>query len=160
MLRPVHLARQVLVFFVIVKHALAAVVAVGEDFGAVAKHDDATRPAALTAVLDVHVEIIIVPVKVVDAGASVFSYLAVVLGICLLRLELERRRERRGDLPYSGGAQGPSPLATRSATLLYHSSLDLPLSSPMMMMVMLSQPTPPVSLLEARQLSIMFSQIL
>lgn len=30
----------------------------------------------------------------------------------------------------------------------------------MMIMVMLSQPTPPVSELEARQLSIMFSQIL
>lgn len=64
-----------------------------------------------------------------------------------------------GDLPYSGGAQGPSPFATRSAIWLYHSSLVLPCRSPMTVMVMLSHPTPPVSLLEARQLSIMFSEI-
>lgn len=63
------------------------------------------------------------------------------------------------DLPYSGGAQGPSPLATRSPIMLYHSSLDLPLSRAMTIIVMLSHPTPPVSLFDAKQLSIMFSQI-
>lgn len=69
------------------------------------------------------------------------------------------RKETDQDLPYSGGAQGPSPFATRSPIILYHSSLDLSRRSPTMIMVMLSQPTPPVSLLDARQLSIMFSQI-
>lgn len=63
-------------------------------------------------------------------------------------------------VPYSGGAQGPSPLATRRAISSYHSSLDRPRRNATMIMVMLSQPTPPVSELEARQLSIMFSQIL
>lgn len=63
-------------------------------------------------------------------------------------------------VPYSGGAQGPSPLATLLATSSYHSSLVLPLRKPTMTMVMLSHPTPPVSELEARQLSIIFSQIL
>lgn len=64
-----------------------------------------------------------------------------------------------GRVPYSGGAQGPSPLATRLAISSYHSSLVLPLRKPIMTMVMLSQPTPPVSEFEAKQLSIMFSQI-
>ena len=62
-------------------------------------------------------------------------------------------------MPYSGGAHGPSPLETRSPIMLYHSSLVLPPRSPITIMVMLSHPTPPVSLLDARQLSIMFSQI-
>src|SRR6185369_2963101 len=42
----------------------------------------------------------------------------------------------------------------------YHSSLLRPRRKPTMVMVMLSQPTPPVSEFDARQLSIMFSQIL
>lgn len=63
------------------------------------------------------------------------------------------------DLPYSGGAHGPSPFATLFAMSSYHCSLVRPWSRPMMVMVMLSHPTPPVSLLDARQLSIMFSQM-
>ena len=63
-------------------------------------------------------------------------------------------------VPYSGGAQGPSPLATLLATSSYHSSLVLPFRKAMTIMVMLSQPTPPVSELDAKQLSLMFSQIL
>jgi hypothetical protein len=63
------------------------------------------------------------------------------------------------DLPYSGGAHGPSPFATRFEISSYHCSFVRPCKSPMMVMVMLSHPTPPVSLFEARQLSIMFSQI-
>lgn len=63
------------------------------------------------------------------------------------------------DLPYSGGAQGPSPFATRSAIWLYHSSLVLPFKRPTTTMVMLSHPTPPVSQFAERQLFIMFSQI-
>lgn len=62
-------------------------------------------------------------------------------------------------VPYSGGAQGPSPLATLFAISSYHSSFVLPLRKATIVMVMLSQPTPPVSEFEARQLSIMFSQI-
>jgi hypothetical protein len=63
------------------------------------------------------------------------------------------------DLPYSGGAHGPSPFATLFAISSYHCSFVLPCRRPMTIIVMLSQPTPPVSLFEARQLSIMFSQI-
>ena len=63
------------------------------------------------------------------------------------------------DLPYSGGAHGPSPFATLFAMSSYHCSFVRPCSRPMIVMVMLSQPTPPVSLFEAKQLSIMFSQI-
>ena len=63
-------------------------------------------------------------------------------------------------MPYSGGAQGPSFLVTLSPISLYHSSLVLPRKSPTMIIVMLSQPTPPVSLFDAKQLSIMFSEIL
>lgn len=69
------------------------------------------------------------------------------------------RGRKDQDLPYSGGAQGPSPCATLSATILYHSSSVLPRKSATTHMVMLSHPTPPVSLFDARQLSIMFSQI-
>lgn len=63
------------------------------------------------------------------------------------------------DLPYSGGAHGPSPFATLFAMSSYHCSFVLPCSRPMTIIVMLSHPTPPVSLFDARQLSIMFSQI-
>ena len=62
-------------------------------------------------------------------------------------------------MPYSGGAQGPSPSATRLAIMSYHSSLVFSRNRPTMSIVMLSQPTPPVSLFEARQLFIRFSQM-
>jgi len=43
--------------------------------------------------------------------------------------------------------------------VLYHSSRLLPRKKPMIITVILSHPTPPVSLFEARQLSIRFSQM-
>ena len=64
------------------------------------------------------------------------------------------------NIPYRGGAHGPSPFSTRSATMSYHCSRVLPCRKPTMTTVMLSQPRPPVSLVAAMQLSIRFSAIL
>src|SRR5204863_10220271 len=75
-------------------------------------------------------------------------------------IKVLHRKDAQKNLPYSGGAHGPSPFATLPATSSYHSSFVLPCKRPTTTMVILSHPTPPVSLLEARQLFIMFSQIL
>lgn len=146
------MVRVFLVLFGVVEEILLGVVS--QDFRAVTKeYDPAGTDAKGTSVVEFKFIVIRAIIKLMtDTRAAEFSYSP----------SVSRAFESVGcsqNLPYSGGAQGPSPLATRSAIVLYHSSLVLPCKSPTMTMVMLSHPTPPVSLLEARQLSIMFSQI-
>lgn len=127
---------------------------ISQDFCAVTKeYDSAGTDTNATPVVELKFIVIRAFVELMsDTRAAEFSYSPLVS-------RAFESVECSQNLPYSGGAQGPSPLATRSAIVLYHSSLVLPRKSPTTTMVMLSHPTPPVSLLEARQLSIKFSQI-
>jgi hypothetical protein len=148
---------QILVLVFVIEHL--AILSLGRNFGTVAKKDDATAAAVVRPepVVQIHVDVIRRVVNtMVNAGTSELSYTII--------LELNYSPSTAdvagsSDLPYSGGAQGPSPFATLFAISSYHCSFVLPCRRPMMIIVMLSQPTPPVSLFEARQLSIMFSQI-
>jgi hypothetical protein len=135
--------------------------ALGRNFSTVTEKDNATAAAATVvgpeSTVHIHVDIIGRVVNaMVDARTSELSYTIILeLNYSLSTADVTGS----SDLPYSGGAHGPSPFATLFAISSYHCSFVLPCRRPMTIMVILSQPTPPVSLFDARQLSIMFSQI-
>jgi hypothetical protein len=153
----VDLRIQILVFVLIVEHL--AVMVSSRNFGTVAEKDDAAAVAVVRSesTVQIHVDIIRRIVNaVMNAGTAELGY-TIVLELNYSPSEADLAGS--SDLPYSGGAHGPSPFATRFAMSSYHCSFVLPCRRPMTIIVMLSQPTPPVSLFEAKQLSIMFSQI-
>ena len=155
----VDLRIQVLVFILVVEHL--AVIVSSRDFSAVAEKDDAAAVAVAVvrseSTVQIHVDVIRRIVNaMVNAGTAELGY-TIILELNYSPSEADLAGS--SDLPYSGGAHGPSPFATRFAMSSYHCSFVLPCRRPMTIIVILSQPTPPVSLFEARQLSIMFSQM-
>ena len=147
------LAWEVFILLFMIKHLM--IVTIGQDFRSISKKNDPAGTAANTMTAMIKIEVIVIPTVLKVTPNTRTTKIS-----CWAGVSIDQHLGSREAVPYSGGAQGPSPRATLSAITLYHSSLLLPFKRATTIIVILSHPTPPVSLFDAKQLSIMFSQIL